>query len=679
MANKDITEDIPYDLASLVEETTFTITDTAYDLTIDNVPFMMSVSNQNPYVRQTAQYRKDQFDNSTEPGEQSLTGWWLRSQTSFHNGAGIEYYEPGTDYEHVSNRYEDSRGVDVWTVGQASLLNDVFHSYTGAGGIVSSAANDGTNDILVSGDNAGALKKITFNGDLPATSTTYAMPNTTLSPASAYALASHTTFPFLSVTTDGSRYFAVCSRAIHRGNTSTADQVIYHLGAAKSKAVIKYVKNFLLLGLGRELYLLNPDSTTGLSQHDAAGSNLPPVGMTHKSADWNWTDIVGGTRHIYAIGKNNSKSEIWAIPFDETAATIVPDLASAIVVAELPFGEYANAIYFYLGFLAVGTTKGIRVARIASDATGAIVLGPLLFEVDENIDHPNGITPGVTGFVANNSYIWASTCVAGDNGNVNACLVRVDLGTEFTDGIFPYAYDLQYESDKDSYCSGVHYANGRLHLIVSEPEELPAGEIQSENLSQKRTTGWLKTGKIRFGMIEPKYFKYINAAVDTGTGDSVTIEVIDQNGTVKSVSDVTVGLSNQDIPLSVVKFKQEQISFKFTLNNVNTDSGYPILYGYQLKAVPATRRQRLIQYPLSCFNTERDHFDVEFGWSGRAIEVLQKLEAIEQTGRFVTITDYRTNEIFEGIIEEVRFTNESSPDRDSSGFGGLLLVTVRKM
>ena len=109
------------------------------------------------------------------------------------------------------------------------------------------------------------------------------------------------------------------------------------------------------------------------------------------------------------------------------------------------------------------------------------------------------------------------------------------------------------------------------------------------------------------------------------------------------------------------------------------DSGYPILYGYQVKATPATRRQRLYQYPLSCFDVEQDRFDSEFGGSGRALEVIQKLEAIEQTGKFVQIVDYRINETYEGIIEEIRFTNESSPDKDSSGFGGLLLVTVRKM
>jgi len=166
----DITEDVPIDLAVTSTEATFELTDTAYDIVIDDLPFIVKVNNQDPYVRQTAPYKKDQFDNSQEPGEQSLTGWWLRSQTSWHNGAGISFYEPGTDYQHVSHRFFDSRGVDIWTIGEATLLPEVFHAYTGANGINAAAGKNGGSDALVSGDSAGYLKRITLSGDGTATS-----------------------------------------------------------------------------------------------------------------------------------------------------------------------------------------------------------------------------------------------------------------------------------------------------------------------------------------------------------------------------------------------------------------------------------------------------------------------------------------------------------------------------
>jgi hypothetical protein len=98
-----------------------------------------------------------------------------------------------------------------------------------------------------------------------------------------------------------------------------------------------------------------------------------------------------------------------------------------------------------------------------------------------------------------------------------------------------------------------------------------------------------------------------------------------------------------------------------------------------LKSIPATKRQRLIQYPLSCFDVEMDKFNSQFGYVGRANDTLKSLELLEQTGDFVSITDYRIDETFSGIIEEVRFLNESSPDKTNTGYGGTLLVTVRKL
>ncbi len=37
--------------------------------------------------------KREQIDQTTEPGEQSFTGWWFRSQSSFHLGAGAKFFE----------------------------------------------------------------------------------------------------------------------------------------------------------------------------------------------------------------------------------------------------------------------------------------------------------------------------------------------------------------------------------------------------------------------------------------------------------------------------------------------------------------------------------------------------------------------------------------------------------
>lgn len=655
---KDISEDLPIDLALPSTNITFKLTDTAYDVVIDNLPFIVKVNNQDPYRRETAPYKKDQFDNSTEPGEQSLTGWWLRSQTSWHNGAGLKFYEPGTDYQHVSHRFADSRGIDVWTIGQATLLNDVFHSYTGNNGIVSTAIGTGANDYIVTGDSRGYLKRITLNGDSAGT-----VDPITLDSGHLSALTG-TVNPFKSITDNGTRYFAVCDKAIHTGsltNITTSDITMYR-HASPGVHVIKFTKGYLMFGEARILTYL-PVTTVDVN-HDTGGASIPAGGKTHENPDFSWNAIEGGDKVIYASGYAGNDSEIWAVPFDPT--TLLPDAASAIQVAQLPYGEIVNSMYYYLGYLAIGTNKGVRIAQ-TSPTDGSIVLGPLLVSTNPY---------EVTGFVANDKYIWASTSVK-EGAVANACLIRIDLSTQFDDGTFAYAYDLQYLSDENSYGRNVHYANNRLHIVLDEGST--AGEIQTESLSIKRSTGWLQTGKIRYGTIEPKFFRYINLQCTTGQGDTITVSTIDRNEQTNTLVDVSEGLSNKDILISTPSTKQEYMAFKFTFNNVTDDQTLPVLEAYQIKATPATRRQRLYQYPLSCYDNEMDRFSSVFGYTGRAIEYVQRLEAIEETGRFIDVIDYRTGEEYQGVIEAVRFTNESSPDKDNSGFGGLLLVTVRKL
>jgi hypothetical protein len=216
-------------------------------------------------------------------------------------------------------------------------------------------------------------------------------------------------------------------------------------------------------------------------------------------------------------------------------------------------------------------------------------------------------------------------------------------------------------------------------VVEEEGDAAGSGELHIQSETLKRNTGWLKTGKIRYGTIEPKFFRYINVQCTTGQGDNITVYTINKTGQENSLAVLSEGLSNQDVFINTPSTKQEFMAFKFVFNNVTDDQDLPVMEAYQIKALPAARRQRMYQFPLSCYDTEMDRFSAVFGYKGRAMEYIQRLEAIEETGKFVNVTDYRTGEQFQGVIEEVRFTNESSPDKDNNGFGGLLLVTVRKL
>jgi hypothetical protein len=141
----DITEGIPFVLSN-PEGATYTASGYAYDVAINGLPFFIAASDDNPYRRVTAQYRKQQIDQSREPGEQTLTGWWLRSQSSFHYGQGIKFFEPIQD-ESLRFQYTESKGLDVWTKGQATLLKSCNSQHITTGGIRTDDYNSSTRPI----------------------------------------------------------------------------------------------------------------------------------------------------------------------------------------------------------------------------------------------------------------------------------------------------------------------------------------------------------------------------------------------------------------------------------------------------------------------------------------------------------------------------------------------------
>ena len=139
MAGRDITEGraeraIAVDVGVIGDSSIWQNTAESYDVAVGGLPFILATSDERPYIRQTAPFKKDQFDNGAEPGEQSLTGWWLRSQSSFHKGTGIKFYDPSAG-ETIAHRFTDSKGVDVWTKGQVTLLKDTATTHYATGPI----------------------------------------------------------------------------------------------------------------------------------------------------------------------------------------------------------------------------------------------------------------------------------------------------------------------------------------------------------------------------------------------------------------------------------------------------------------------------------------------------------------------------------------------------------------
>ena len=632
---KDISEDFVYDLSVASEVSqNYQLIAEAYDVAINSHPFFIASNDETPYRRESAQYKREQIDQTTEPGEQSFTGWWFRSQSSFHLGSGARFFEPVQD-ENLRFRFNTSEGVDIWTRGQASLLKDTLEAFTSANKSLVIGANDGTNNCgLIA--NTDDLYKITFSGDT-GTLATYSL------------VTGHTGDNFQSLATDGTRYFAACDEAIHRGNIggSTGDEAIYDISSSTT-AVVRYVKQRLFAGVDNILYELDPNIAGGGNHTGAA---LPTGHYTHPNSDWVWSDISESGSAIYAAGYANNNSAIFKITVADDAT-----LNPAIVTAELPIGEQVFALYEYLGYVMIGTSKGMRVAIVSPD-TGDLSYGPLIFEA----------TQGVRGFTAKDRFVWAT---AGPNSKTG--LIRVDLSEQISLLRFAYAADLQ--ADSTSTTLDVTLIGDRLLFSTADDG------VYMESANVLVSSGKLRTGFIRYATLESKFFKLLKVRGDLDAG-SINITSISDKDVAVFLYNITNDSLNIDQGIGRPAGSQEFIAIEFGLLRDSADNTKgALMNGYQIKALPAVEKQRLIQFPLYCYDVEMDRYNNLVGSEDdRAYERISALEALEATGNSVTIQDFRTDETFQALIEEVRFMSMTPPNARFDGFGGKLMVTVRKL
>jgi hypothetical protein len=455
-----------------------------------------------------------------------------------------------------------------------------------------------------------------------------------------------------SLTTNGSSYYFINGTHVHKGSVGAtpADAEIYN--ATVTRATIRYVKQRLIAAIGPAIYELDATRTSS--------TGLPTAFFTHPNSSWVWSSISEGPGAIYISGydPNGTSSSVFKIVLDVTSSNSLgfPTLETPTVIIDLPEGERINDFDVYLGTYAVlATNKGFRVG--VSDTNGNIQYGPLLFD-----------QAACNSIAFRDRFAYISTTIDGEAG-----LVKVDLSTTVIANslVFPWAWDLV--------ASGITAASNQVAFFGNtDRAAFTSGNvIYAESTSNKVTSGYLQTGFIRYNTLENKLFKLLNPRIDTTNG-AITIKSIDYADTEYNIGGFAQGAATSELGVPYPNSAQEYLAFKFTMSRSSTDATKgPLFTGYQLKSLPAVPRQRIIQYPLFCYDHESDNLGVEVGYEGSAYDRLSQLEAIENVGDTIRVEDFRTGESYIGLIEELDFINRTPSDRRFSGYGGLLIATIR--
>jgi hypothetical protein len=643
------------DIGIVSSTTTWQNTDVAYDVAVGGLPFIYAINDSRPYIRQTAPFRKDQFDNGTEPGEQSLTGWWIRSQMSFHSGSGINFFDPATADETGKYRFAESQGVNVWTKGQVTLLNDVINEHQTTGPVTGtdhqhpnqhlrSIQWSGTEGVLVHDEYD--VDKIAADGTV-----THVVNYLTGSAEPVRAICDDGVyFYWVSNATAGGANKLHMYKKLLTDNTDTIPSPMFtETGLVIQYAAMEFIKDRIILCVNNKVYELSPTATA-----------LPTAVYTNPNVNYHYTSIAASGPAIYTAGHSGIYSTIQK--YTLSTAGVMPTLTSAVVAAELPAGEIIEKIFYYLGYMMIGTNKGVRAA-VVSDQDGSINYGPLIIETSQP----------VYDFAARDRFIWAASGIGALDGGV----IRIDLGNELETLRFAWANDLRISQTAEHYTTACAFIGKTNRLAFTTAYEVTDGAVYLESATELVPSGFITTGNIRYGTLEPKNFKRLLGRGDFSKG-SMTLETVDKDGIEydhisydASIPPIEVGTQNPSTA-------QEYVAYKFILyRDATTASAGPIFKGYQAKATIATPRQRVMRFPVYCFDVETDKYNTVVGYEGRAFDRIQALEDVEENGDVITWQDLSTGESRQAIIEQITFTRMTPPDKRFDGFGGVLEITIR--
>jgi hypothetical protein len=631
-------------------------TDVAYDVAVGGLPFIYAINDSRPYIRQTAPFRKDQFDNGNEPGEQSLTGWWIRSQMSFHSGTGIKFYDPATTDENGHYRFADSRGIDVWTKGEATLLNDVDNNHITTGAVTGTDhqhVNQHTRSIQYNGTNAVLLHdEYDVDKIVPGAAPVHFIDYLEGGAEPVRAICDDGVFAYwvTNKVESSANKLHMYKKPLTGSSASTADEVLMFTasGLVIQYATMEFVKDRIVLCVNNKVYEIFTNQTS-----------LPSPIYTNTNTNYHYTSVAASGPAIYTSGHSGIYSTIQKYTLASNGS--MPVLASAVVAAEMPAGEIVEKLYYYLGYMMIGTSKGVRVAAI-NDQDGSLRYGPLILETSQPCYD----------FAGRDRFVWAATGV----GSLNGGLTRIDLENDLGELRFAYANDLEILQATEHFTTAVAFIGATNKLAFATAHNTTNGAIYTES-NNLVTNGFITTGNIRYGTLEPKNFKRLLGRGEFTYG-SMTLETIDKDGNEYDHISYDANIPAIEIGTERPENAQEYVAYKFILFRDATDTTKgPTFKGYQAKATIATPRQRIVRFPAYCFDVETDRFNTVVGYEGRASDRIQLLEDIEETGDVIIWQDLTTGESRQAVIEQVTFTRMTPPDKRFDGFGGVLEITIR--
>ncbi len=538
-----------------------------FPIAIDGKPYNLDFNNPmggNLYRRDSVALLRTQADSARVAGESSVSPeiFWRRSFDSWYAGAGQTHADRETSNPY---RFRASKGMDVWTKGELKALNDTEAKNISSATITTATRNGTTitytalNNFVAghtvtitgvistgnTGGTAGSGFNLTSATIATATSTQFTVTNglsdtytsggtassqsngaagdaniglavagsrlywyngnttryTSGTNSGAWAWTTVTGTPAnapAGIASDGKNVWIAHTDAIWKTDTSSTAATTFANPPAGTWTGIWFNKGKLFA------------STSDGKVHTISGAGTVTNVIDRSTLGFTWTSSTGVGGYHYFAGFSGDKSIIFKVTLTAEGTA----LSAGIVAGELPDDEKVLHLDGYLGYLIIGTNKGVRFAN--TDTNGYITIGGLI-----QTNQPVYCSEGQDRFV------WFGW---GNYDAVSSGLGRMDLA-EFTATLTPaYASDLmagkptlktslsissQIAADPilGDVVSVVTYDNKRVFAVKAKG-------IFSE-ITAKVPLATLDTGLISHGIIDTKYAAFMDARMEPLASNNV--------------------------------------------------------------------------------------------------------------------------------------------------------------
>jgi hypothetical protein len=588
-----------------------TLVPDVFPVAINGRPYLIDQKS-GQFSRQFEPRVRDSVDQSTAPGEAAINpgGLWRRGEVSWHHGAGQKYADVAESKDY---RFYKSKGVNPWTRGQLTLLNATLLS--------KSSAATSSHMVVENGRVYASLNGDVFYSTNPFSTSATWTACTGEPGGSCQAMATDGNDVYLAFPSDGVR---------------TIDTSV-NIGVISGTKYVNSNDNYYMLGFAKNfMWGAYSHKLATISSGGSKTDHIVPVDTT-----FHWVGVATGQNAVYAAGHSGKKSLVYKI-------TIKADgtLDAGVVALELPTGEVATAISGYLGFVLLGTNKGVRFC--STDADSNLIAGSLIPTSGE-----------VKKFSSNDRFSYFTWS---NYDGVSTGLGRLDLSVFTSPNTPAYATDLMYTSTADTI--NVVVFDNKLVFTVS------GVGIVAEDANNLVTTGTLETGTYRWGIPDRKFVARVDTRALPLAGSIVSYMSLDDEafttlGTWDSTADVENSFAGSDD-------KAIEAKFKFGLTRQSATVG-PTLTRWTARAYAAPFRSEVFTIPVLL----HDVLDVHGKeYSFDATGELAELRTLIADPRIVTLQ--LKNETVSVIVESLEWTPIDALDREWV-WQGTAVVTMRSV